>query len=263
MYKIKVLPFDEENLGDSRKQVMKDTRHVVRDIIDPLKCDLKKYHRLGRKQLNLISEINSSLFWRSLNSIDGPDYREFDRIHGQSLAILTKDDLKKSKLITRRNQTWARKNFCKFRLYDLLNVAVNQAILKPIPMSETCKPGNDHGHTILYEKLVNKKDSMFREALTPEFIKLLNNGRFWECLHHYGRSSYKHLEDVLNNHFEDLDPNFSERGIFLIKDMDNFKDNDGSMKYLFSSQNNDLIKISKQHAECTFDKYLDFVKLVD
>lgn len=249
--KVKILPYDEENIEKSRQQVMKDTRSVVRDIIDPIKCDLNRHHRLGRKKLSLTYNLNSALYWRTLNSLDGPDYREFDIVGASAFSRLGNANLEKSKEITRRNQAWTKKNFSELKLWQMFNVVVNQAILKPISMKETCRPGTDNGHMSLYEKLVNKDDSMFSQYLTPEFIKMLNNGRFWESLHHRARFSDKNFEDVLQNHFDDLDPSFCKRGMFLIEDMNDY------------NYEEDMFKISKHHAESTFDKYLDFIKKVD
>ncbi|MFH1503629.1 MAG: hypothetical protein ABIE36_03150 [Candidatus Diapherotrites archaeon] len=92
------------------------------------------------------------------------------------------------------------KCFHQEEVQDYYNAAVNMAISgDPYP-----------GHDVLFERVANDKNSMFYDSITPEFQKRLNNGRFWELLNELSPSlnyglAYSKMEDILINHFNDLD----------------------------------------------------------
>ena len=98
-------------------------------------------------------------------------------------------------------------------IQEAFTMAVNGAMLHRRDGS----PGYKHGHRIIWEQIAANPKSMFYEAITPEFHKRLNNGRFWEelgnlnCVNN-GRS-YSDVENVLVFHNSDLDLSFVPRGI--------------------------------------------------
>ena len=114
---------------------------------------------------------------------------------------------------------WARESFSGDELEKLLNICVNQALLRPL---ETNWPGSYRAHSILFRELVDKRDSMFAGVVDEKFRKRLNNGRFWEELSDLSPginngSSYVVVGDVLENYFSELDVAFAQKGFELIK----------------------------------------------
>lgn len=140
---------------------------------------------------------------------------------------------------------WAKGYFNDSELNAILDICVDTALTIPI---ETNSPGTYRGHIILFRELVEKPDSMFREAVTDDVRKRLNNGRFWEAIPDMMLAlnmgiGYRVVEDVLINYFEDLDPKFAREGYSI------FRRNRGE-KQLF-----DLKGLSKEAIE----KYRYFI----
>ncbi len=132
-------------------------------------------------------------------------------------------------------------------LQSILDIAVNYALL--MPLGQGARPGLSRGHAVLHEKLVQKTDSIFREALTPDFEKRLNNGRLWESLPELAglSDSYTVVRDVLVKHYDDLSDDFIPQGLAI------FKRNRQMVEHL------DLSPFRKT----TLDRYGSFLERVD
>lgn len=155
--------------------------------------------QLTPNHIEFFKALNVGRFWEVLTRIDGSvDELPIERV---------------------QRRTWAKDNFTHRETQEILDIAVAQAISVPY---STPFPGTLRGHSILYENIVEKNDSIFKSSVTPVFRKTLNNGRFWEelaSLTGYGvpRSSAV-VNDVLINHAEDLDLDFMvPQGIEIFK----------------------------------------------
>ncbi len=135
--------------------------------------------------------LQTKRFWHLLGDIDGGYTAEQDA-HDKAHA-------------------WASKTFTPAQLQDVLTISVNQARL----YAEGQSPGNRKGYAVLYEQLVRHPRSLFREAVTPEFIHALHNGRFWEGVANadcrffrqgkHGLEEFLHADDVLKNFVSEID----------------------------------------------------------
>lgn len=209
-FTLRLLPDDKENREASRTEIRNQTRMFVIDLLrknsynssTSSKSDediLEAYKRYG----SLAEDLLVGRFWGALDKVDGmkPSKSEY--------PFLIPRDIKKER--NEEKRTWAKENFSPYELGKILNLVVNQAFLRPY---ETSLLGTQKRHSILYEELIEKEGSMFAEAVTDEFRRRLNNGRFWEELPdtvtylNDGRSIYL-VRDVLENHFEDLDVDFA------------------------------------------------------
>jgi hypothetical protein len=146
----------------------------------------------------LFADVQSGRFWGVLAWIDG-GFNEF------------RPDPEEKRQAARE---WAHQNFTHYELQRLLDICVDTALIVP---NQTSWPGTDKGHSILHRELVQKPDSMFREAVTPEFRRRLNNGRFWEEIPNMivgvnGHLGYHIVDDVLTQDFDDLDVSFAPEG---------------------------------------------------
>jgi len=173
-----------------------------------------RYKRMGslsepveQAEINLMKNILDARFWGILQNVDGTQ------------SVGSQHHEKTYQEQTEKNREWGKKRFTDHQLEKLLNIAANQALLKPL---KTSWPGTYRGHSILYRELVSKEESIFKEAVTPEFKKRLNNGRFWEELPEVKPSlnngqGIRVVYDVLMNYFDDLDADFAVQGIELMK----------------------------------------------
>lgn len=199
MYTLQLLPDDKEQISASRYQIVTDAARFVADSI--LSYDTAVRHKTtspGPRLLSLGQDLLHARFWGVLNGIDG-----YASPHKLEESIITR--------------AWAQERFTPHQLEQLLNIAVNQALLKPY---KTAWPGTNKGHSILYRELVEKEESRFAQVVTVNFRRRLNNGRFWENIpdlqRYRGESSFSLMNDVLENHFTDLDPQFVPQGLELM-----------------------------------------------
>ncbi len=212
-FKINVLPYDLKARAASREQVNADARDfVVRILQNNLLWKNGENKVVDAQQGYLALDLLNARFWGTLARVDGRTYEP----NASILAVLPKkEDLVRENA---EKRAWAKNTFSYPELEDILNIAVNQALLRPI---KTAWPGTYRGHSILYRELVEKEGSMFAEAVTPDFRILLNNGRFWEELSEASRgcnSGYglHVVHDVLEQHFDDLNPTFAAQGLELV-----------------------------------------------
>lgn len=153
---------------------------------------------IDRKLGALFEDLGNGRFWGVLAMIDGNN------------SSLPPDSPKQMQ----EARDWARLKFTEAELDEILQICIETALTVP---KETAWPGTYKGHSIIYREIVAKKDSMFADKVRQEFKARLNNGRFWEELPdmkayvNYGMA-YRHAEDVLVNHFEELDPKFAGQG---------------------------------------------------
>lgn len=165
--------------------------------------------QMDGRTMSLFKSLQTGRFWDVLYQLDGCNsWNDCD-----------------TKEVSEEKRRWAKENFTHWELNKLLELAVGVAIAVPF---EIGAPGSKRGHSILYRELVEKEDSIFKGSVNPEFEKRLNNGRFWEELadmvgHSYN-FSYNVVEDVLMNHFQDLDLEFAPEGYQI------FKRNEGENK---------------------------------
>jgi len=205
-YQLHLLPTDAKSLPQSRLKLMEMSQSFVSGML--------RYKRMGslsepveQAEINLMKNILDARFWGILQNVDGTQ------------SVGSQHHEKTYQEQTEKNREWGKKRFTDHQLEKLLNIAANQALLKPL---KTSWPGTYRGHSILYRELVSKEESIFKEAVTPEFKKRLNNGRFWEELPEVKPSlnngqGIRVVYDVLMNYFDDLDADFAVQGIELMK----------------------------------------------
>ncbi len=159
-----------------------------------LRCHLSYKDRVINDSLgNLFLDLVEGKFWGVLSRLDGTEDKRF----------------------------WAKNQFTESELDKLFWLSVNMGITPIKDPKLAGAPGYSRGHAILYQQLVETPGSMFAEKLTPNFRKRLNNGSFWEELpnadkfYKDGRYGSRTINDIFENHSEDLDPNFARAGYKL------------------------------------------------
>lgn len=207
MYTLKLLPTDSESIQKSRIQVITDAQDFVTRRFSE-RIYAKK--SLELEEMSLLEDMLTARFWGTLGKVDGFIYN-FDFISN----LGEQEKVKEQAIKTRE---WAQQNFRPYELDKILNIAVNQALIRPF---ENARPGTYRAHSILYRELVEKEGSLFAEAVTPDFKKKLNNGRFWEGLPDVrpglnGGIGIHVVYDVLMNHFDDLEVEFAPEGLALM-----------------------------------------------
>jgi len=246
---IKLLPDDKESIESSRKEIIDHARQFVVRILDKhLNQPGQPSSGIDQRHALLAKDILNGRFWGTLFYIDGRKYVVRGGFYPSTPAE-TREELAKKNEETR---AWARNHFHNFELEEILNIAVNQALLRPY---KTSLPGTRRGHSVLYQDLVEKDDSMFSEAITDEFRRRLNNGRFWEELPdvkisiNHGNGIYV-VRDVLENHFDDLDVDFVvSHGLELMR---------------YSAQGRKLDELDLKYiGEVALDRYAQFLSRID
>lgn len=188
---------------------------------------------------DLFWDMDRAGFWHVLSKIDGIDANPgFGIFYDQDLIAANRD--------TRR---WAVSAFTRIELEEIMGIVVDTALTGAF--SDRGQPGFKRGHSILYSDLVVKPESMFSDLVTPEFVRRLNNGRFWEHLAtSRGQRQYRQeVEEVLDDHFSDLDLDFFDQGYEI------FKRNGGENPRLAP----ELTGLSEEAVE----RYWDFITRVD
>jgi len=146
----------------------------------------------------LLQDIKCGKAWRILGEIDGYPHR---------------GDSGNQKWTAEKAHEWSGM-FSHEQLQEIFTIAVNSALL---PYRKEGFPGYEHGHAIIYDHVAQRKESMFNDALDADFIKRLNNGRFWEYIDLLGSCVASDAEiiitDVLTKHFDDLDLSFVPNGL--------------------------------------------------
>jgi hypothetical protein len=200
-FEIKLLPEDAANRHTSLNTLHRQMEDFAEGILG--KTLFRKEY--NERLLWLGRDILNCRFWGALAVVDGAPMREN--------SPLSKEENDRRNEETKR---WARDTFNPMELEQLLNIAVNQALLHPI---KTSWPGTRIGHSVLYDQLVQYEGSMFREAVTDPFKRKLNNGRFWEELPEtimHG-TRYEETGDVLMNHLDNLNPWTSAENLALME----------------------------------------------
>ncbi|MFA5992843.1 MAG: hypothetical protein WC796_04005 [Candidatus Pacearchaeota archaeon] len=145
----------------------------------------------------LLDDIKDGRFWHILGQLDGyPD---------------TPNDT-----TIRTNR--ANKTFSPEEIQELFDISINLAVLSP--KSKRNEIGSKYGHKLLRQQMVTR-DSRFSPCLTTEFIKRLHNLTLWETIPdlkpYFGDiSSYATVEDILANHFDEIDPKFFRKGFDIL-----------------------------------------------
>ncbi len=245
---IKLLPDDKDSIEASRKEIIdRAGKFVVRILDKHLYQPDRSSSGIDQRHALLSRDILTGRFWGMLSHVDGRKYVVRGGFYPSAPAE-TREELAQKNEETR---TWAREHFYNLELGDILNIAINQAFLRPY---ETSWPGARRGHSILYQDLVEKDDSMFSESITDEFRKRLNNGRFWEELPsvkvgNSGNGTYV-VRDVLENHLDDLDVDFVvSHGLELMR---------------YSAGGRKLGELNLKYVgEVALDRYAQFLSMID
>ncbi len=192
-------------------------------------------------------DMTSGRFWAVMSRIDGDS--DFEYRGSDPLSWRDPDELERER---REKKNWAIENFTLNQLQNIFDIYLDQALNAP-KGTPTSSPGSYRGHSIVYEQIVDKPDSMFSDQITPQLKMKLNNGRFWEELPQTTFSINKGhsiavVGDVLENNYEDLDVSFTPEG-FNILDRSKYNIED----------NTDLTHLS----DTAVDNYLDFVRRID
>ncbi len=223
-FRLELLADDKTSIVASKKTVMQQADEFKQDYISRHPeykeiLSLKSYgetYNLPNEMKSMatfFNDLDVARFWGTIEFVDG---RLPNQNSSASLFEPTsvKDTLKKNI----ENREKAKTLFSHDDLEKILNIAVNQALLVP---KETSMPGTYIGHSILFDELVEKKDSIFNGVVDENFRKRLNNGRFWKLLpdmstglnHGYG---YAVVDDVLVNYPGDFDAAFFPKKGFEI-----------------------------------------------
>jgi len=155
----------------------------------------------------LFGDLQSGRYWGPISMINGnynPTDPEGSDTHEKRLE----------------KQAWAEDTFTPTQLQEIVQLCVDSAFTRR--KEQVGWPARTRPHSTLYTALVENPDSMFGDMLTPEFIKRLQNGRFWEeagvqTFSRYGFAS-RTVNDVLKNHYDDLEVSFAPIGIDLFAD---------------------------------------------
>lgn len=165
----------------------------------------------------LFSDLQRGAFWHVLSRLDGPARTESRDLISALRTMQDKPvDIEQQRSSARE---WAATNFDEHELRDIFEICVGIALTVPF---KTSWPGTTRGHSILYHQLFSTPDSIFTQYVDERFRVQLNNGRLWEELPHVGGGvdyglPAEALEDVLVNHFDDLDPAFGRFGYGLFE----------------------------------------------
>jgi hypothetical protein len=176
-----------------RSRVSRDK--LIREIGSFTKVYKTNHSPVDTSVETLVDKLKSGRFEDALSMIDGSNH------------YLQPEPLEKRE----EKRKWATETFSDFELSWLLNISVNIAL---IGLYDDMPEKND---SILFRELVDKKDSMFYGAVDHRLMPLLNNGRLWESLPGiYPKDepdcSILIVEDVLLNHFDDLDVGYVSKG---------------------------------------------------
>lgn len=183
-----------EDQASSKFFIQARTKSIIDGYFFP-----DKNRVIDQKLHGFFENLKSGRFWGVIEDLDG-------RINSK------KEDKEKARI-------WARQHFTQEELQSIFEICVATALTVPYKANA---PGSYKGHSILYEETIEKSDSMFADAITENFKKRLNNGRFWEelCGMSVGLNkghSYNVVGDVLTNHLGDLDLAFVPQGIKIFK----------------------------------------------
>ena len=244
---IRLLADDKDSIEVSRKEIIQRATCFVVRILDKNTCGIgSQPSGMDLEEALLARDILNGRFWGTLDKVDGRKYIP-------SVFPFTSENTKAQhdqKNIAAR--AWANQHFHKFELEEMLNIAVNQAVLRPY---HTAWPGTRRGHSLLYRDLVEKEGSMFSEAVTDQFRKRLNNGRFWEELPYVqvGVNSghgIRVVRDVLENHYDDLNVGFAaSHGLELMR---------------FSADDRKIISLDLKYlGEAALKRYAQFLARID
>lgn len=146
---------------------------------------------LDQRLFCTIRDLEQASFWHVLENIDGnEEFREK-----------------------------ARREFTEKELHDILYVCLNQALVFP---ESNAHPGSLKGNMVVYRHASNPQ-SLTAQATEhiPDFIRGLQNGRFWESLtqmHGRGtsREPYSVMADCLLNYFHELDVSYLPKGLEIM-----------------------------------------------
>ncbi len=206
--KLTLLPETEE----SKREIMKRAHEKVDCLLGYITgVNVRGEITLedARRYASLAQDLSYARFWDALTILDGSDF------HGGISGSSSKSEEQWLKDNAQRRK-WATESIYEPDLEEIFNISVNQALLKPV---QTGWPGSRIPHLILYGHLVKKPDSRFRGVLSGDFVKKLQNGGFWEALGSDSLEARSHLEEVLTDQMNQLDPNFAAYGIGLLKDV--------------------------------------------
>jgi len=246
-FDIKLLADDSDSIEASRKEVIqRATRFVVR-MLDKNTCGINSQSTgMDLEEALLARDILNGRFWGTLDKVDGMKYVSSQYPFA---SVESKEQVAEKNVKAR---SWANQHFHKFELEEILNIAVNQAVLRPY---QTSWPGTRKGHSLLYQHLVEKEDSVFREAVTDDFRKRLNNGRLWEELPYLqigvnNGQGIRVVRDVLENCYEDLNAGFAaSHGLELMR---------------FSADDRKIISLDLKYlGEAALERYAQFLFGID
>jgi hypothetical protein len=160
----------------------------------------------------LFRDIEVGRFWGIIDKIDGAiDYQGvpgFERGLSEEKAAQKREE----------SRAWAREHFTPDQLQELFGIYMTMVF--SAPDGTVAAPGSDRPSSIAYNQIVNKPGSMFADQITPEMRKTLNNRRFWEefaSLRVGIGNSHRVINEVLTQHFDELDPNFAPEGLKIVK----------------------------------------------
>jgi len=202
-FKLQLLPEDPANIEFSREKI----RQEIKDYETAYYSSHPE--SVGDRKVGLLfQDLYQGGYWRILNAVDG-----YSRI-SSCIPFFERKSPLEYRQERQRARIWGRRTFGDEGLGKLLNLAVNEAFLAPYGTEGW--PGLTRPHSILYEDLVEKDDSIFSGVIGPELKRRLNNGRFWEELPDMwpwlnAGSSFRIAGDVLEA-TPALDVNFAPRG---------------------------------------------------
>lgn len=215
----------------------------------------------------LFGDLKAGAFWRVIDAIDG---RNKEPILGNLVGTDGYYDPER----TARAQAWSHENFNPQELQTVVDIVVDTALLVP---RNTPWPGTYKGHTILFSEFVAKPDSQFKDHVSDDFRRRLNNGRFWENIPDMksfinGGVGIIRVEDVLANYHTDLNTSFALEGLTILKRGEeaygpNFSLDGLSVKaidryasFIFDlSKKREEIGITREHLDILVAAYADIV----
>jgi hypothetical protein len=228
--------------SEEPSQIEQSRQQVVRDAEDFERRYLEQHPEAGNDGVfsRLFYDLKNGAFWRVISVLDGRSPRFCLNFVGPAPAV--QEDAGQAR-------AFAHKSFDEAQLEQLINICANMAVLVPY---QTPWPGSYKGHSIFMREVVDKKGSIFGEAVDESFFNRCVNYCFWEELSDMWQInhglSYRCVEEMLVDYYDRFDVRFAKKGFSI------YYRNLGSNPPHF-----DLSGISRQGIE----RWVDFAKRID
>lgn len=230
-FKINLLSNDPKDSDKNQAILNHQTANILRDLKKRSKKDLF----IKKLKIN----IYTNKFWAIWTNIDG--------------------SLKDSDEQIFEKQRLALKKLSKTEIQQIMKITMNKAFLG---LNDVPEIRNYLGHTIFFNEIYNKENSLFSNLKTEDMRHRLINGMFWENLGLTYRdqdfenpyNSKKIIDNIMLQNQNDLNLEFSIRGYNLLEKI--LKNRRKNRKDKSSFPEIDLDELN----QTTQERYINFVE---